>query len=849
MALSPGTRLGPYEILSLIGAGGMGEVYKARDTRLGRDIAIKVSPEKFNERFEREARAVAALNHPHICQLYDVGPNYLVMEFIEGAPLHGPLPAEEAARYAVQICDALDDAHQKGIIHRDLKPGNILVTKQGVKLLDFGLAKLQSEPGLDGNTLSKALTAQGQILGTLQYMAPEQLQGRPADARSDIFSFGAVLYEMLTGKRAFDGTSPADVVTAIMSGEPAAQPPAPPLDRIVRTCLAKDPDARFQTARDLKRALEWSTTGAIPLPLPSVPTAGRRVGGVIWTVMAALVLALAALAAIHFSEKSPEARLIKFTIPAPQRVGYGYVSLSPDGRRIAFLARDADGKARLWLRAFDSLAIQPLLGTEGAQYSFWSPDSRFLGFFDGRQLKKIEVSGGVAQLICEAGTPQGAAWAPDGTILFARNLDGIYRVPAAGGQIQQLTALDAARRETRHYWPALLPDGRHLLYTVISNLPEVQGIWVTATDNQRNKHRVLGDLSQAQYADGYLLFVRGGNLMAQPFDLRSLQVRGEAAPIVDRVAYGQTVGWADFSATQTGAIAIGSSTPPRRMTWLDRRGKTLAQFGAPGSYQFVSLSPNQSQVAADSQTESGYELFVLDAARGATTQVTFGAATGNFPVWSPDGASLAFGSNRDGVYNLYLKSSSGAPEEVLLKNDRNKFLTDWSRDGRYLLYGEQDPVTRKEDLWALPMTGERKPFLYAQSEFGKRNAQFSPDGRWVSYTSEDASKPQVYVQSFPKGDGRWQISTDGGTRPRWRGDSKELFYVDLGGRLLAVALKGGSSFEAGAPQLLFETGNINPLVYYDVTPDGQRFVMSVSERGAEAPPVTVILNWAAGLRQ
>ncbi len=853
MAVAPGTRLGPYEILAPIGAGGMGEVYKARDTRLDRVVAIKVSNEEFSERFGREARAVAALNHPNICQLYDVGPNYLVMEYIEGAPLTGPLPVEEALQCAVQICDALDAAHRKGIVHRDLKPANILLTKQGIKLLDFGLAKLESDPALDDRTMTQALTAQGQIVGTLQYMSPEQLQGRRADARSDIFSFGAVLYEILTGKRAFDGASPASVITAIMSAEPQglAELKPPLLERVVKTCLAKDPDARFQTAKDLKRALEWSTTAQDGLP-PPVPS--RRRWWLGWAVAAVLGMALGSLALLHFREKPPQPRLMKFTLPAPQRVGFGYVALAPDGRRIAFLARDADGKARLLLRTLDSLSPQPLPGTEGALYSFWSPDSRFLGFFTGRQLKKIEASGGVAQLVCESGQPQGAAWSPDGTILFARNLDSIYRVPASGGQPQRFTELDASRKESRHYWPAMLPDGRHFLYTVTSPLPEVQGVWIASMANPREKRRLLADLSQAVYAEGHVLFVRGGNLMAQPFDAGSLELRDEAVPIVDRVNYSPTVGWADFSASENGAIAIGTSTLERRMTWFDRSGKSLGAFGAPGRYQFLSLSPDQNRVAADAGGASGYELYVIDSARGAVTQVTFGAATGNFPVWSPDGTRIAFGSNRDGVYDIFVKSSSGSTqEEVLLKNDRNKFLTDWSRDGRYLFYSEQDPKTKNSDLWVLPMTGERKPVLYVHSEFEKRNGRFSPDGRWVAYTSEESSTPQVYVQPFPAGSGKWQISTDGGTRPRWRDDGKELYYMDLGGRLMAVDVKAGGApsgpFEVGVPNLLFETGSVISLLQYDVARGGQRFVMPVAEGGAEASPVTVILNWTAGLQK
>jgi len=853
MRLTPGARPGPYEILAPIGSGGMGEVYEARDTRLDRTVAIKISGEQFTERFHREARAIAALNHPHICQLYDVGPNYMVMELVEGQPLKGPLPASKAVEYALQICEALHAAHLKGIVHRDLKPANILVTQEGVKLLDFGLAKQRAATTLDDRTLTQGMTVQGQIVGTLQYMSPEQLQGKEADARSDLFSFGLVLYEMLAGRPPFGGDNPASTIAAILSAEPAPLSPlAPPsLERVVRSCLAKDPDVRFQTARDLKRAIEWAVSAdasaAARAPAPPART------WVAWLAAALFAVLALSLAVLHFREKPAEARLVQFKIapPGALETGFGHTALSPDGRRLTFLARGADGKARFWLRSLDSLNAQSLPGTEGGAFAFWSPDSRYLGFFDGKYLKKIEAtSGGVAQVVCETGSFQGAAWSSDGSILFARVLDSIYRVPASGGEPVRLTELDQARKESRHYWPNMLPDGRHFVYVVTSPLPEARCVWVASLANPADRRRVLPDVSMAAFSEGHVLFARGGNLMAQQFDLRSLQTQGEAVPIAAGVNHSATAGWADYSVSGNGAIALGSAARRRQMTWFDRGGKALGAFGREALYQFISLSPDQDRVAADGQESSaGYEIFLLDPARGTTATLASGAATGNFPVWSPDGGRVAFGSNRDGVYNIYVKAASGATgDEPLLKNERNKFLTDWSRDGRYLIYGEQQASTRNGDLWVLPMTGERKPSLYLHTDFDKRDAHFSPDGRWVAYASVESSGSQVYVQSFPGGSQRFQISTDGGGRPRWRDDGRELYYLTPAGGLMAVEVTTGDGFQAAVPKLLFETGLVNQLVNFDVARGGQRFVMPV-HAGATGPEIVVILNWTAGLKK
>ena len=791
------------------------------------------------------------------------------MEYLEGETLaqrllKGPLPLEQVLQFAIEIADALDKAHRKGITHRDLKPGNIMLTKSGTKLLDFGLAKLKQEvapatPVSQLPTMTNAITGEGTILGTLQYMAPEQVEAKEVDARTDIFSFGAVVYEMATGRKAFEGKTSASVMAKILESDPPSmtslQPMTPQaLDRVIGKCLAKDAEERWQNAHDLMSELKWIAEGGsqteITAPLVSSHKNRERVA---W-IAAAVFLFLAVLfAAVHFREVPPPGRLVKFTVTPPEKSEFLFSTLSPDGTRLAFTVSEAGGNRRVWVRQLDSLTAQPLIGTEGALQPFWSPDSRYIAFFVGKQLKKVEASGGPVQLICEAGVSEGGVWSPDGSILFGVSLAGIYRVSASGGQPQPLTELDASRKETRHYWPSLLPDGRHFLYVVTSADPAVQGLWVTSISDPRTKRRLLADLSEAAYSEGYLLFARGGTLMAQPFDANALELRGEAVPVGDSVNYSAIVGYANFSVSQNGTISYMAVTPAWRLTWFDRNGKSLGPFAAGGDYQAVSLSPDQTKVAVDagSSTDPRYQVYLLDPVRGTTTQLTFGAASGNFPVWSPDGTRIAFGSNRDGVYNIYEKPSMSPGEEiVLLKNNKNNFLMDWSRDGRYLLYGEsEDAKSQKEGLWVLPMAGDRKPVRYTAGNFDDREARFSPDGRWVAYSSDESSSRQVYVQSFPAGSGKWQISTEGGSRPRWRADGKELYYLAPGGRLMAVEVKSSATFEPGVPKLLFETWDQGFVCEPTPPRDGHRFVMLAPEEGVAPTPAIVLLNWTAGLKK
>ena len=854
MPLAPGDQLGPYRIESAIGEGGMGAVYKAKDTRLDRTVAIKVSNEQFSERFEREARAIAQLNHPNICQLYDVGPNYLVMEFIEGTPLKSPLPLTEALKAATQICEALDAAHRKKITHRDLKPGNILVTKSGqIKLLDFGLAKITAPTSENDATKTLPLTSMGTIIGTLPYMAPEQLEGKEIDARTDIFAFGAVLYELITGKRPFQGGTQATLITEIMSKEPSTVEP-PALDRVIRRCLAKNPDDRWQTARDLKESLslpaETQARSSHPRP---------------WIVATAVLsLALAALALLHFRETAPEIRVTKSSILPPDKSTFNTIAVSPDGRRIAFSAIDNSGKTQLWVRSLDSTTALPLPATDNASFPFWSPDSRFIGYFTTNKLMKIEASGGPVETICDATSGRGGAWNRDGTIIFGGLFLPLTRVQAAGGQPKTLASFDSARQELDHRWPAFLPDGRHFIYTVRSSRPANSGIFLSSLDSTE-RTRLLPDDSNAAFAltpdaQGRLLFARGGMLMAQPFDPAKLQLSGEAVPVVEQLGYNSIFLLGAFSISANGVLVYNSSFLgglDNQYTWFDRNGKRLGTVGKPGLHLQPSFSPDEKQVVVDrfdTQAKSN-DLWLLDLSSGVSTRFTFDPANDRQPVWSPDGSRIVFASNRDGQFNLYQKISSGAgKDELLLKSEFAKMPTGWSLDGRFLIYTDLNPKT-KPDLWVLPMTqgtgGKPVPFLV--TPFNEREGAFAPDGKWIAYTSDESGKPEVYVQPFPASGAKWQISNNGGSHPKWRRDGREIFYFGADSKIVAVEIKTGATLQVGVPQPLFDARSLSgpsALVTYAVTRDGQRFLIPAPVREeSSGTPATLVVNWTAGLRK
>ncbi len=890
LTLESGTKLGRYEIRSQLGAGGMGEVYRARDTELGRDVAVKVLPSSFSadtdrlHRFQQEACAAGALNHPNILSIYDVGKHdsspYVVSELLEGETLRKriagtPLAQRRAVDYALQIANGLAAAHEKGIIHRDLKPDNIFITNDGrVKILDFGLAKLTQ---VDGNLSQTEIptrrvdTDPGVVMGTVGYMSPEQLKGRSVDRRSDIFSFGAILYEMLCGRRAFHGESAAETTSAVLREDPPElsdtnKTVSPALERLVNHCLEKNPEARFHSARDLAFALEAVSTSpgsgeTFTTMTPIAPRASLR-KLFPWIIVALLGIAL--LAAVPFVilyfRQTPSATpaATRFLIYPPEKAYYGgSFAVSPDGRRLVSRV-SFEGKVLLWVRALDSLKAQPLAGTEDSSFPFWSPDSRFIGFFSKGKLRKIEVTGGPAQTLCDAPDPRGGTWNADGVIIFApKGADVLYRVPAAGGAPVPLTTLDASRKEISHYHPRFLPDGRHFLYLANSPQRESAGIYVGSLDKQEPKRLVSADTSAEYTPPGYLLFLRERTLMAQGFDADKLALTGEPFSVAEQVdRLGGGARFALFSVSQTGVLAYRTGlSDSSQLTWFDREGKPIGTIGPAGSYNSPWLSPDEKRVAFGRQEPQGggSDIWLMEIARGNLTRFTFDPAGDQSPIWSPDGSRIVFNSDREGVLNLYQKAASGAGnDEALLKSDYAKIPNDWSADGRLILYQTGAQTT---DIWVLPLSGEQKPFPFLQTEFNEGWGRFSPDGKWIAYSSNESGSWQVYVQSFPASGGKWMISTDGGAQPQWRRDGKELFYISSDRKLMTVDVKGnGSTFEAAVPKALFDLRLQTPALpgprnFYIAAADGKRFlVASVSEERITTP-TTVVLNWTADLKR
>jgi serine/threonine protein kinase len=885
MPLSSGDQLGHYKILSMIGKGGMGEVYLGTDTRLGRSVAIKVSSREFNDRFEREARAISTLNHPNICTLYDVGPNYLVLELVEGETLskiveRGPLPLDKALAYAVQIVDALAAAHAKGVIHRDLKPGNIIITRNGVKVLDFGLAKLSNEKSSGDSaanieTVTEPITRAGAILGTLYYMAPEQVEGKEADERSDIFSFGVVFYEMITGQRPFSGDTQAAVLAALLKDQPPpmsqSQPAVPrQLERVVRKCLEKKPDDRWQSARDLKPMLEMIDLDAPPtnlssasasVPIPVQTSSQRRW---LWPALAAVLLViLAAGAGALWLKPSAPARATRFEVTLPEGVQFSqYVSVSPDGHKLVFNATGE--KAGLWIRDLDTLQWRQLPGTEGSSSPFWSPDSRFLGFSVRNELKKIEVAGGPPQTLCTSPTYVGTgAWSKDNVILFGGKPSGpLRRVSAAGGIPSDVTVIDSKRGENYHLIPTFLPDGKHFVYTIAGS-PEVSGVYVGSLDvkpAEQSKERILTTTLGAPYVDGNIFFLREGTLMAQPFDAGKLQLRGEPVPVAEHVGAELSAGF--FAVSPTGVLAYrtgASATTGLQHTWFDREGKPAGMFGEPNNDFGVTLSPDGTRAAErDTVQQTRGDVWLLDFARGVRTRLTFRQNLGSYPVWSPDGSRIAFSAG-DSLDAIYEKSASGAGEEkeLMKKPGEIKIPTSWSHDGRFLLYYTANVPKTGSDLWVLPLEGDRKAAPLLTTDFNEGLGSFSPNGRWMAYVSNESGRNEIYVRPFVAsgpsgpslGEGKWQVSKDGGTNPRWRADGKEIiFNFELA--ILSVDVNGsGAGFQMGTPKQLFAAPANNG---WDVTGDGKRFMMIVPPnqgRQTAATPITVVLNWQAELKK
>ena len=891
--LAPGTKLGPYEIVAAAGMGGMGEVYRARDTRLDRTVAIKVLPAHLSDqperrqRFDREARAISSLNHPNICTLYDVGHqdgiDYLVMEYMEGETLadrlmKGPLPPEQLLKYGVDICEGLDKAHRSGVVHRDLKPGNIMLTKTGAKLMDFGLAKAAS-PGappassmtasLASPTGDKPLTAEGTLVGTFQYMAPEQLEGKDADARSDIFALGSVLYEMATGRRAFSGKSQASVVAAILASEPqpisTVQPMSPPaLDRVVKVCLAKEADERWQTVHDVKLQLEWIAEGGSQAGVPAPVTARRRHSQKLaWGVATLCLLAAVALGVAWMLRTPKPALPLQAALLPPKDSSFAAFSfaVSPDGRKLAFVARTASGNGNtLWVRSLDSTAAQPLAGTEAAMYPFWSPDSKSIGFFANHKLRRIDAAGGPVMALADAETPRGGSWGGDGTIVFApASVGGLWQVPAAGGAATQLTQPTNPGAERSHRWPSFLPDGRHVLFYNSSPAapgasPANAGSGIYVLDIKTGRQSlVVRAISQGQYASGYVLYLDQGNLMAQPFDPSSLSLSGSPVPVAQQVQYDGNRWIGAFSLSAAGPLVYqGGGSASSELVWYSREGKEMGRVGSPGQYDTLSLSPDASRVATSVADAGGKQrdIWIFEVSRGTATRLTFEEALADNPVWSRDGGRIAYSDTLQNG-SLLVKPSSGLGEAEVLVHGGDFVPNDWSPDGSQLAY--MNFVAGKGPrIWIHQFAPERKDYDLLKNNLATGETQFSSDGRWLAFTSSESGRQEVYVMPYPGLSGKFQISTAGGSQPRWRRDGREIYCMAPDGKLMAVAVDTtGGSFKAGLPNPLFET-EITAVSFafhqYDVTADGKKFLIN-TRRLQGAAALTVYLDWDAEVKK
>lgn len=903
-----GRQLGPYRIESLIGVGGMGEVYAAQDTRLDRRVAVKVLPPhvadrpESRQRFEREAKAIAALSHPHICALYDVGTdegtNFLVMELLEGETLdqrllRSPLPFAEAVQYATEIADALDEAHRRGIVHRDLKPANVMLTRAGTKLLDFGVAVL--EGGEHDTDPVDVLTREGTILGTLPYMAPEQLEGKSSDARTDLFAFGAILYEMVTGRRAFTGSSRASVIAAVLTADPplltGSEPPVPPaLRRLITSCLIKDPGARPQSARQVIDELKAIATGTSPTARgPENVSRPRWLRARAVWIVGGISVAIVALLAITFRAgpfRWSIPRPFMFVVTPPENATFSprsssFLAVSPDGRFLAFTASSSQGNLALWVRSLDSLEARQLPGTDGgAGQPFWSPDGRYVGYFApggklGFVLKKIDVSGGLPQSLAEvSGLGETGTWSANGVIVLRPHGDksrdgGLYSIPATGGSLTPLTTLDASRGEVSHNWPLFLPDGRHFLYMAISSQLQNDGVLYIGSLDTQDRIRLFGSDSNVAYADGNLIYMRGNTLLAQPFDAQTLHVTGDAAPIAEQVERNPGSRRGAFSVSTTGSAVLAyRSLSENQLVWYDRNGKRLGAIGPQGYYSNPALSPDERTVAVARRdpTTSASDIWLIDVARGTTSRFTFDGSPIDMPLWSPDGTQLFFVSHRlesdppgQGAIRQKMATGVGPQETLLTGLSPASMLLGWSHDGRFLEYGAGG--YEKTHLELLPRFGHPTPERFPKSALSEspKNAVSesqgspSPDGDWIAYTSNESGRNEVYVRRWPSGDAKLRVSLDGGLEPTWRKDGRELFFLGVDRNLMAVPIVSGPTLEPGRPVRLFETSMSNMRYgvrnQYVVASKGERFLISQPVTGASPSAITVLVNWPEKLKQ
>jgi eukaryotic-like serine/threonine-protein kinase len=891
MTFAAGTRLGPYEITARIGSGGMGEVYRAHDTRLDRTVALKVLPpvlsrdEKSRQRFDREARLVAGLSHPHICTVFDVGHqdgvDFLVMEFLEGETLaerltRGRLPLDVCLRYALEIAEALAAAHASGIVHRDLKPANVMLTPGGAKLLDFGLAKARVDgpvPGLTDVGTGEPLTGAGAAPGTLQYMSPEQLEGGDADARSDIFAFGAVLYEMATGRRAFEGRSRAAVIVKILESDPApmlslVDSLPEPLEFIVATCLAKEPAARWQSAQDVLiqlRRIE-SERADSRFSRPAAARA-RRVPSARWSHVAAGVVLGALLASLALllwpAAETPPAVPARYDVALPPALGFDWPDwpiVSPDGRQVAFTAR-LQGTRQLWIRRADA-TVAPLPGTEGATFAFWSPDSRAVAFFAGRALKKVDAAGGSVTILADAYSVSRGAWSREGTIVFAPRHNGpLHAVPAEGGAARAVTTLDSARGDTSHQFPHVLPDGRHFLYAAAGRDP---GVRVGSLDGSAPVD-VLRTFTPAWYsASGFLVFGREQRLLAQRFDLATFATSGPTVSIAEPVSGGA------FSLSETGTLAFRpGQLGGNQLVWFDRDGRRESTLGDPAYDQQVVLSPTARWAAVqriDTATGNPY-IWLVEVATRIASRVTVDPAMDGDPAWSPDERSFAFTSFRRGRGSVYLYDLVTGRERPLYdlppeepgdepepptgpslapaRIPEGVAVDDWTHDGEYLVVRSFGRA-----VYAVAMSGEPTARLLADTPYVEDESRVSPDGRSIAFNSDESGRWEVYVATFPGFTDKRQVSSAGGMQPRWRRDSKELYYLSLDGAVMAAAIETSPRPQSDVPRQLFQT-RLSPspsVPQYDVSADGSRFLVLESANPA-GEPLTFLLNWADAARR
>jgi serine/threonine protein kinase len=867
----------------------MGEVYRARDTRLDRIVAIKILPahladrSESRERFEREAKTIASLNHPHICILYDTGrqdgTEFLVMEYIEGETLaqrlaKGPLPLPQVLQYSIEIADALDKAHRKGITHRDLKPGNIMLTKSGTKLLDFGLAKLAQDaapatPESQLQTMKDAITAQGTILGTLQYMAPEQVEGKldQIDARTDIFAFGVVVYEMATGKKAFEGKSQASLIAKILETDPAPMttlaPMTPPaLDHVVKRCMEKDPDDRWQSAHDIREQLRWISESGSQTS-PAVPSAREHKAARYAALIAiAAVLAIAVIAgAFFYLRRTPpvEKQAVRFTIGPPDKGAFNLslanavIAISPDGNKVVFSASAGNSGSQLWVRALDSQSAQALPGTENGLYPFWSPDSRAIAFSAEGKLKKITLSTGAIDTLADeavsAGLGTAGTWNRDGVVLFIAASGALARVPESGGTVTPVTTLDASRSETVHYWPYFLPDGKHFLYLSYSaSASENNAIFVGSLDSKDRELLIKASSNSAYAPPGYLLYNRQGTLVAQPFDADRLQLTGDAVPVAEGVAFNPFGAYGQFAASDNGVLIYrrGGGSAPLTLAWVSREGAAQPLSAPPHNYTFPKISPDGKRVAVGIEEGGGNQVWIYDTARDAMSRLTFDGNANVDPLWTHEGKRIVFKGK--GGHLFWQPADGGGAAEQLTSDahSTNDLPGNWSPDGQALLFMETLPL---RDLFVLSLQ-DRKTQPFDTGEVGANAPCFSPDGRWIAYTSTESGRMEVYVRPYPGPGGKWQISNEGGTEPVWNPKGREIFYRS-GQKMMAVDYTEQPEFSAGRPKMLFEgpyTPSPRSLADYDVSSDGQRFLMlkNADQRPGE---ISVVLNWTEELKQ